>query len=107
MELKELEKLTVTKLREMAMEYEDIEGASAMPKEKLIEILCDKLGIDREKKPKVAAGVDKTGLKKKIADLKELRAQAMTGGNRAAADQLRRRIHHAKRRTRKAVVKAS
>ena len=32
MDLKELQKLTVTKLREMAMEYEDITDASGMTK---------------------------------------------------------------------------
>ena len=47
MDLHEIEHKTVNDLREMAKEYDDIEGASGLKKQELLEILCGKLGIDR------------------------------------------------------------
>lgn len=107
MELQELEKLTVTKLREMAGEYEDIKGASAMKKEDLINILCEKLGIDREVHMEAKAGVDKRTLKKRIREFKAQAVQVATSGDKANAKLLRRRAHRAKRRLRKSLVKVS
>jgi hypothetical protein len=104
MELKELEKLTVTKLREMAGEYEDIKGASGMTKEQLLDLLCEKLGIDREVHHKVKAGVDRTALKKKLKEFKAQAAEASASGDKVMAQRFRRRAHHAKRRLRKAIL---
>ena len=104
MEFKELEKLTVVKLREMTREYEDIKGASAMTKEQLLNVLCEKLGIEREVHVKVVGGVDKTTLKKRIREFKTQAAAAAVNGDKAAARRLRRRAHHTKRKLRKSIV---
>jgi hypothetical protein len=105
MELKDLEKLTVVKLREMAMEYEDVTGVSAMNKDQVIDILCEKLGIDRHAHIVVVKGVDKGTLKKMIREFKGQAAEALAGGDKAAARVLRRRAHHTKRKLRKSLVK--
>jgi hypothetical protein len=105
MELKELEKLTVVKLREMAAEYEDVKGASAMTKDQLLTLLCEKMGIDRHVHVEVARGVDKGALKKMVHQFKNQAAEARAGGDKAAARVFRRRAHHAKRKLRKSLVK--
>ncbi len=104
MELKELEKLTVVKLREMTGEYEDIKGASAMTKEQLLNVLSEKLGIEREVHVEVVGGVDKTALKRRVKEFKAQAAAAAVNGDKAAARRLRRRAHHTKRKLRKSIV---
>ena len=47
MELKELEKMKVDQLREEAAKLEGVEGISAMKKQELIDLLCEKLEIQR------------------------------------------------------------
>ncbi len=47
MELKELEKMKVDQLREEAAKLEGVEGISAMKKQQLIDLLCEKLDIQR------------------------------------------------------------
>ena len=104
MEFKELQKLTVVKLREMTGEYEDIKGASAMTKDQLLNVLCEKLGIQHEVHVEVVEGVDKTALKKRIKEFKTQAAAAAVNGDRAAARRLRRKAHHTKRKLRKSIV---
>ena len=50
MELKDLEKMTVTKLREEVGKFEDVKGVSGMKKDQLIDVMCEKLEIHRPKK---------------------------------------------------------
>ena len=47
MELKELEKMKVDQLREEASKLEGVEGVNAMKKQELIDLLCEKLDIQR------------------------------------------------------------
>jgi hypothetical protein len=105
MELKDLEKMTVIKLREEAAKYEDIKGASGMKKEQLIEILAEKLGI--EVKPLEAAPPsEKQHLKKQIKALKVKRDEALQGKDYKTLKQHRRQIRNLKRQIRKQFVKA-
>ncbi len=47
MELKELEKMKVDQLREEASKLEGVKGVNAMKKQELIDLLCEKLDIQR------------------------------------------------------------
>ena len=47
MDLKELEKMKVDQLREEAAKLEGVEGISAMKKQELFDLLCEKLDIQR------------------------------------------------------------
>ncbi len=47
MELKELEKMKVDQLREEASKLEGVEGVNEMKKQELIDLLCEKLDIQR------------------------------------------------------------
>ncbi|MBD3235980.1 MAG: hypothetical protein GF330_04705 [Candidatus Eisenbacteria bacterium] len=101
MDYQELQKQTVVKLREMAKEYPDVEGASGMKKEQLVDMLCDKMGI--EKPHAVAVGVDKAEIKKKIAELKKVRDEALQKKDRQTLIATRRKLHQLRRKLRKAV----
>ena len=104
MELKDLEKMTVIKLREEAAKYEDIKGASGLKKEQLIEILAGKMGI--EAKPVVAApSTAKHELKRQIKALKVKRDEALQSKDYEALKQHRRQIRGLKRQIRKQFVK--
>jgi len=70
----ELKHKTVAELREIAkgIEHEAVQGATQMNKDHLLLALCTALGID----PHVhhhAEGIDKTGIKTKIHELKKKR----------------------------------
>lgn len=73
MELRDLQKMTVVKLREEALEMGGLTGVHAMKKQDLIEALAPKFGIDLEAAVKAAqekfAG-DKTAMKREIRNLK-------------------------------------
>ncbi|MBI2881887.1 MAG: transcription termination factor Rho [Candidatus Tectomicrobia bacterium] len=114
MEKKDLEKLTVPKLREEALEHPDqIKGVHGMTKEQLVSALMEVLGIPEPKeegeRPARTGRVRKVArsraeLKKKIRVLKEERQKAHEAGEHKIAALLRRRIHVLKRLTRRAVV---
>lgn len=87
----ELQKTTVAKLREMAKAYPDVEGTSGMHKEALIDLLCQRMGI--EKPHKVAVGIDKTAIKQQIRALKKVRDEAITARDRARLHDARKKIH--------------
>ncbi|MCK4304241.1 MAG: hypothetical protein KAY24_08370 [Candidatus Eisenbacteria sp.] len=97
----ELEKTTAAKLREMAQEYEDIVGAAGMNKEQLVDLLADKLGI--EKPHKVVVGIDKVKIKAEIRELKKLRDKAIEGKDRMEFKKVRRMLHHQRHKLHKAI----
>jgi hypothetical protein len=67
---KTISKMTAAQLRDqLASQYPDVTGVSAMKKEKLVDILCNKLGIDRH--THAAAAIDKTAIKQSIRQLKK------------------------------------
>jgi hypothetical protein len=105
MELKDLEKMTVVKLREEATKYEDVKGAIGMSKEQLIDLLCGKLGIDR--KAHVPTGIGRRALKAKIRQLHGQRSEVLAGGDPKRVRVHRRRLKSLRRRLRKVIEKAS
>ena len=91
----ELEKLTATKLRELAQEYDQIVGASAMKKGDLVVAILQARGEPLEECAKDVATIAQA--KQQIRSLKQARAQAAGTGE---AIKLRRQIKRLKRRTR-------
>jgi cell division protein FtsX len=103
---KDVEKMTVKELREVAKDFPGVEGVTAMKKEQLVELVRDHLGIADEK-PAKKAKVKKPGLsikelKQKIPELRALKQQAREANDRHQVDILRRRINRLKKMTRKA-----
>jgi hypothetical protein len=102
MEFKDLERMTVNKLREEAGKFEDVTGVSGMKKDQLIDILCQKLDVQRPEKKIV--GLDKSVLKERMRTLKAKRAQAAAEHDQAALKDIRARIKVYKRSIRRHMV---
>lgn len=96
---KDLEKLTATKLREIAKEYEEITGAHAMKKEELIVAIRRARG-----EPVKAVKRDEThtieNVKKKIKALKEKKKEALENKDKKALTVVRKQIKKYRRKTR-------
>ena len=99
MDWHELMKKKITELREMA-KAQGMEGTSGLTKDKLVEALAHKLGIERPHL--VAEGTDKTTIKQKIRALRVDIAKALEAHDHQLAHDKRRRIHHLKRQIRRA-----
>ena len=99
MEFKELEKLTVVKLREEASKFEDLKGVSGMNKPQLIDVLCQKLGIERPHAD--VEGIDKPTIKGRLKELQAKRKQALADRNHETLVDLRMRIKRYKRMLKK------
>jgi len=97
MEYRELSKLTVVKLRELAHQYEDIKAAIGMQKEELIDVLCEKMGIVKPHRV-VKKGVGRRKLKAEIRHLKKERDTAIASKDRKTLKRIRRKLHTKKRR---------
>lgn len=103
MDWHELSKKRVADLREMMKEhYPTAQGVMSMKKEVLVQHLAEALGI--EEPTKHVVGIDKSAVKSKIAEHKELRQQALASGDHDALKLQRRKIHRLKRQLRKAMV---
>ncbi|MBW1991208.1 MAG: Rho termination factor N-terminal domain-containing protein [Deltaproteobacteria bacterium] len=99
---KPLEKMTATELRKYALELGEIHGVHGMNKEELLAAIKKVKGIVDEGKKKEKP-VTVRELKKKIKELKALKAQALAAGEpNQKINILRRRINRLKKRTRKA-----
>jgi hypothetical protein len=99
MEEKDLEKLTATKLREIAKQYEGIIGVHAMKKEELIHAIRDARG--EPQKPVKKEKLHTIGsLKKQINKLKEEK-KAVLKKDKKTITALRRKIKRYRRLTRK------
>src|SRR5262249_4736872 len=101
MELKDLAKMTVTKLREEAHKFEDIKGTLGMSKEQLIDILCDKHNIPRKKA--LPKGIGRHALKGKIRKLHAARGEMLTTGDARKIRVYRRRLKILRRKLRKVI----
>ncbi|HEY3175433.1 MAG TPA: hypothetical protein VGK94_06675 [Candidatus Polarisedimenticolia bacterium] len=101
MELKDLSKMTVVKLREEAHKFEDVKGAIGMTKEQLIDLLCDKLGIPKKKE--LPKGIGRHALKEKIRALASQRDGVLGSGDRRKITIHRRRIKSLRRKLRKVI----
>jgi len=104
MDLKELAKMTVVKLREEAHKFEDIKGTHGMTKEQLIDVLCDKLNIPKKKA--VPEGIGRRALKRKILDLAAKRDEVLAAGDRGKTRVYRRRLKSMRRKLRKVIHRA-
>lgn len=101
-----LENMTVAQLREEVKKHPDVASATGMKKEQLVELLAQKLGLEKPlsqvKKTKSAETRGKNVLKQKIVELKTERGKAREAKDKKKATLLRRRIHSLKRRMGKA-----
>jgi hypothetical protein len=104
MELKDLAKMTVTKLRDEAHKFEDIKGTLGMTKEQLIDILCEKYNIP--KKQALPKGIGRHAMKEKIRKLHAERAQVLAGGDPKKVKLHRRRLKLLRRKLRKIIALA-
>jgi hypothetical protein len=101
----ELNKNRVVDLRELMKEHlPEVTGITQMKKEQLIELLADKLGIERPTKKVV--GIDKAAVKARIKEIKALRQSALEANDHAALKKHRRAIHRLKRKLRRAAALA-
>ena len=100
----ELKHKTVADLRDIAkgIEHEAVQGYTQMNKDHLLVALSKALGIQHEHHDVV--GVDKSGIKAKIRELKTQRAAAIAAHDHAQLKVVRRTIHRLKRRIHKATV---
>ncbi len=87
----ELKGKTVAELREIARDA--VQGSSQMNKEHLLPALCRALGVDMHGHHEVH-GIDKTGIKAQMRQLKEQRDRAVETHDRARLKAIRRQLHH-------------
>jgi hypothetical protein len=109
MELRDLRRMTVVKLREEALKHEGIIGVHAMNKEQLIEALAPRLGIDLEADARAARerfATDKTVLKQQIRALKVQRDAALSEHQSTQLKQVRQQIKKRKRALRRLAEQA-
>ena len=104
----ELKKKTVDELREMAkgIEHEAVKGYTQMNKEHLLPAICKALGIDTHvhHAHPAKAGVDKSGLKAKLRELKAARDKALQAHDHAQLKSVRRQMHSLNRKLRAATA---
>ncbi len=101
MDYQELEKTKVTELREMA-HGQGVADAGKYSKEDLVDLLADKLGI--EKPHLVIQGIDRRKVKKRLRALAKVRDTALAGKDRAGLKAVRRRMHRLRHKMRKAAL---
>ena len=94
----------LAELREIAKGSgtEIVQGYTQMNKEHLVVALAKALGIQHEHHS--AVGIDKSGIKARIRELKTQRAAAIEAHDHAQLKVVRRTIHRLKRRIHKATV---
>jgi hypothetical protein len=104
MELRDLQKMTVVKLREEALSMGGFVGVSGMSKQQLIEAMAPRLGIDLEAAMKAVRekfATDKPAIKQEIRSLKAQRDDALTTHDATAVAQVRKQIKKHKRTLRR------
>lgn len=104
MELRDLQKMTVVKLREEGMKHSSLVGVNAMSKNELIQALAPIFGIDLEAAAKAARermAADKTTLKQAIRSAKTERNVALQDQDGSALKKARVGIKKNKRALRR------
>ena len=99
LKLKDLERMTVKDLREMAKDMPEIVGFSGMKKEELIVAIKELKGIKDEPVKKSDASVGQ--LKKKIREFKVQRQAALEAKDKKMATIYKRRISMLKKKSRR------
>jgi len=103
-EEKELDRMTVKELREIASEETELVGVHAMKKAELLEAIKEARGIPEETAPKKTTKKEEvtvSELKGKIADLKEKKEEFRKAQDKRMVEVLRKKINRAKKKTRK------
>ena len=98
MSREELEKLTATKLREMAHEYSDIQGAHALKKEELIVAILKARGEPIKVAKKKPTQIHE--IKKHVRELKAEKQKLLEAKDLKKLGQIRKQIKKFKRQTR-------
>jgi DNA-nicking Smr family endonuclease len=96
----QLQRLTTTKLREIAFELGEVVGVHGMKKDELVEAVFQLRGIE-EADAVAEVSIDKTAIKSEIRELKALRDSALETGNALELKRVRKRIKRLKRALRK------
>jgi len=104
LDYKTISKMTAARLREELAKYPDVTGVSAMKKDKLVDLLCAKLGVDKHAHAEVR--IDKTSVKQAIRDLKKQRDVALEAKDAKKLAEVRHAIHKQRHLLRKAVKQA-
>jgi hypothetical protein len=104
LDYKTVSKMTAAHLREELAKYPDVHGVTAMKKDKLVEIYCEKNGIERHAHAELA--IDKTSVKQAIRALKKDRDTALAAKDLKRLADVRHAIHKQRHLLRKAVKQA-
>jgi hypothetical protein len=101
----ELKKKTIDELREIAkgIDNEAVKGYTQMNKEHLLPAICKALGIDTHAHH-ASSGVDKSGLKTKLRQLKVERDKALEAHDHTQLKSVRRQMHRLNRKLRAATA---
>jgi hypothetical protein len=97
--------MTVGRLREIAQEFDDLEGVTGMAKEQLVDVLARKKGI--EIPHKVVTGIDKASIKGRIRELKKTRDVALEAKDYEGLRRTRRKLHRLRHQLRRAITVTS
>jgi hypothetical protein len=108
MEWKELDRMTVLKLREEALKYPQIEGVHGKDKAQLMNELAAVLGIEKPQNHFDDQVIHtKTDLKHKIQTLKAEREKLLLTHDHKQLHEVRRQIHELKHTIRKIEAKGA
>ena len=108
MDWKDLEKMTVLKLREEALKFPQIQGVHGKNKEQLMDEIATVLGIEKPHTHFTETVVHtKSDLKAKIHELKTDRDKLIQAHDHEKLHDLRREIHEIKHQIRKLEAKAA
>jgi uncharacterized membrane protein YjjP (DUF1212 family) len=108
MEWRDLEKMTVLKLRDEALKYPHIEGVHGKNKEQLMDEIAKALGIERPHLHFTETVVHtKSDLKQKIHSLKIEREKLLEAHDHQRLHEVRRELHELKHTIRKIEAKAA
>lgn len=108
MEWKDLEKMTVLKLREEALKFPQIEGVHGKHKDQLMDEIASALGIEKPHAHFTETVVHtKAELKHKIYELKSERDKLVEAHDHKKLHEVRRQMHEIKHTIRKIEAKAA
>jgi hypothetical protein len=104
-----LKGMTVAELREIAagIQHEAVQGYTQLNKEHLLVAIAKALNIDTHTRHKInVAGLDKTGIKAHMKELKKKRDEALGAHDHVQLKKVRREMHELRRNLRRAAASA-